>query len=134
MISINVESFQRISDELGYEFGDKVLARVAEELRDIAGARCAIGHVFAERFVVLMQGATDEQLSEVCSDIERGLMSIVEIDGTPCTVYALAGFARYSILQDVEAMKRYNRNRRDERRDEVSGHLGSGDVITSSML
>lgn len=134
MISINVESFQRISDELGYEFGDKVLARVAEELRDIAGARCAIGHVFAERFVVLMQGATDEQLSEVCSDIERGLMSIVEIDGTPCTVYALAGFARYSILQDVEAMKRYNRNRRDERRDEVSGRLGSGDVITSSML
>ena len=134
MISINVESFQRISDELGYEFGDKVLARVAEELRDIAGARCAIGHVFAERFVVLAQDATDEQLSEICRDIERGLMSIVEIDGTPCTVYALAGFARYSILQDVEAMKRYNQAHRVERRDEFAGHPDPGDVITSSML
>ena len=134
MISINVESFQRISDELGYEFGDKVLARVAEELRDIAGARCAIGHVFAERFVVLVQDATDEQLSEICRDIERGLMSIVEIDGTPCTVYALAGFARYSILQDVEAMKRYNQVHRVERRDEFAGHPDSGDVIASSIL
>jgi len=134
MISINVESFQHINDELGYEFGDKVLARVAKVLRDIAGVRCVIGHVFAERFVVLVQNATDEQLQGICDDIEQGLMAIAEIDGTPCTVYALAGFSRYSILQDVEAMKRYNRTRRGERRDEMPGNPDSGDVIKSTIL
>ena len=134
MISINVESFQHINDELGYEFGDKVLAKVGEVLRRVAGSRCAIGHVHAERFVVLAQDFSDGQLQETCDEIENALMAIVEVDGTPCTMHAFAGFARYSKLQDVEAMKRYNRDRRIERRDKMAGAAGTSDVITSSLL
>ncbi len=134
MISINVESFQHINDELGYEFGDKVLARVGDELKAVAGSRCAIGHVHTERFVVLAQSATDEELQQMCDDIEQQLMSIAEIDGTPCTVFALASYARYSVLQDVEAMKRYNRDRRVARRErETEGEDGT-DVITSMVI
>ncbi|MBQ3328947.1 MAG: EAL domain-containing protein [Eggerthellaceae bacterium] len=134
MISINIESFQQINDELGYEFGDKVLARIGEELRNAAGSRCAIGHVYADRFVILAQSATDEQLQELCDEVERRLMAIVEVDGAPCTVYALAGFARYSEIQDVEAMKRHNRNRHAKRRDDSEGMPSQGDVITSTLL
>ena len=134
MISINIESFQQINDELGYEFGDKVLARIGEELRNAAGSRCAIGHVYADRFVILAQSATDEQLQELCDEVERRLMAIVEVDGAPCTVYALAGFARYSEIQDVEAMKRHNRDRRAKRRDDSEGMPSQGDVITSTLL
>ena len=134
MISINIESFQQINDELGYEFGDKVLARIGEELRNAAGSRCAIGHVYADRFVILAQSATDEQLQELCDEVERRLMAIVEVDGAPCTVYALAGFARYSEIQDVEAMKRHNRDRRAKRRDDPEGMPSQGDVITSTLL
>ncbi len=134
MISINIESFQQINDELGYEFGDKVLVRVADVLRDVAGARCAIGHVYADRFVVLAQNTSDDRLQMMCDDIEYGLNSIAEVDGTPCTVYALAGFARYSVLQDVEAMKRFNRARRLERRDEQGEVAKVSDVVTSTIL
>ena len=134
MISINIESFQQINDELGYEFGDKVLARVGKVLMDAVGASCVIGHVYADRFVILAQGATDEQLQAVCNMIEDRLMSIAEVDGTPCTVYALAGFSRYSELQDVEAMKRQNRDHRLKRRDEMGSAPNPGDVITSTLL
>ena len=134
MISINIESFQQINDELGYEFGDKVLARVGEELRAVSGSRCVIGHVHADRFVVLAQNATDDELQQMCDDIEQRLMSIAEVDGTPCTVFALAGYARYSLLQDVEAMKRYNRDRRLARRAASEGISDVNDVITSSLL
>jgi diguanylate cyclase (GGDEF)-like protein len=134
MISVNVESFKMINDELGFEFGEKVLKRVADELVDIAGHQRVIGHVFAERFVILAQGDSDEELQNLCSSIEQRLMSIPEVDGTPCTIYALAGYARFSHHGDVEDMKRYNRDRRLERRDDWLNRPDDGDVITSTLL
>jgi len=116
MVSINIESFQRINDELGYAFGEKVLKRVGDELRDIAGTRNAIGHVYANRFVILSQNSTEEELQKLCDTVEQRLMAIAEVDGTPCTVYALANYACYSMYQDVEDMKRANRDKRLSRR------------------
>ena len=134
MISVNVESFQAINDSLGYAFGEKALKRVADELVAIAGHQRVIGHVYAERFVILTQVDSDEELQGLCNQIERRLMAIKQVDGTPCTIYAMAGFARFSKLGDVEAMKRYNRDNRLKRRDRWPGTSGGGDVITSSLL
>lgn len=134
MVSINLENYQHINRELGYGFGDKLLARIGEELRDIAGHQCAIGHVYAERFVILAQNKTDDELKEMCDEVERRLSSISQIDDTPCTVYALASFARYSDHRDIEAMKRSNRDKRLLRQDE-RGEVGNeSDIITSSLL
>ncbi len=135
MISVNIESFQQINDDLGYDFGDKVLKRVAEELRDVAGQTCVIGHVYSSRFVVLSQNVDEAELQALCDEIERRLVSIAEVDGTPCTIFALAGYALYSKHEDIEAMKRYNRERRIERRDAWADQgLNEADIITSSIL
>ena len=137
MVSVNVESFQAINDTFGYAFGEKVLKRTADELRAIAGNRRVIGHVYAERFVILTQVDSDEELQELCKSIEQRLLSIPRIDGTPCTIYAMAGYARFSELGDVEAMKRHNRDNRQKRRERWSGTSGSSDnadIITSSLL
>lgn len=132
MVSINVESFERINDEFGYAFGDKVLKRVADELVSLAGNQRVVGHVYADRFVILAQNSTNEELQALCDTIEKKLLSIIEIDGTPCTIYALAGYSRFSQHGDLESMKRYNRDRRLERRN--NWHGGPGDVITSTLL
>lgn len=135
MISVNIESFQQINDDLGYDFGDKVLKRVADELRDIAGQKCVLGHVYSSRFVVLSQHVDEGDLQALCGEIERRLVSIAEVDGTPCTIFALAGYALYSKYEDLEAMKRYNRERRVERRDKWAEQgLNKGDVITPTIL
>ena len=134
MISVNIESFQAINDTFGYAFGEKVLGRIGRELRDMVGNRRVIGHVYAERFVILSQRETDEELQELCDEIERRLMSIARVDGTPCTVYALAGFVRFSALGDVEDMKRYNRDKRLARREKGEGGMEGNDVITSLVL
>ena len=133
MISVNVENYSHINEVFGYEFGDKVLARVADELRSAVGSHCAIGHVYAERFVVLVQGAGDDELGRTCDDIERRISAIARVDGTPCTVYALASFARYSEHRDIEAMKRKNRDSRRSRKGDWNDSSES-DVITSSLL
>ena len=136
MISLNVESFDRINEVFGYAFGEKVLKRIGDELIDIAGNQRVIGHVFSERFVVLAQGDSDEELQELCDTMEQRLAAISKIDGTPVTIYALAGFSRFSKLGDVEAMKRHNRDRRLERRPDHLSNLGksSSDIVTSSLL
>ena len=134
MVSVNIENFEAINADFGFKVGEKVLGHVGEELSAIAGNRHVVGHVHANRFVVLVQERTDEQLQQLCDDIEQRLMAIKQVDGTRCTVYALAGFARFSKLGDIEAMKRYNRDRRLERRDAWSGSTGESDVITSSLL
>ena len=134
MISINVENYRHINEDLGYEFGDKVLMEVANILRKAAQHRCVIGHVYAERFVVLVQDATDEELAQMCADIETRISDIAQVDGTQCTVYALASFTRYSEHHDIEAMKRKNRDARLSRQDKWSGEASESDVITSSLL
>ena len=116
MLSVNVESFESINAEFGYEFGDKVLKRVADELVSITGNHGVVGHVFADRFVILVQEKTDEELQSLCKNIEERLLAIAQVEHTPCTVYAFANYARYSDFRDVEAMKRYNRDLRVKRR------------------
>ena len=134
MTSINIESFQSINEGFGYAFGEKVLKRIADELIDVVGNQRVIGHVFAERFVVLSQNDSDEKLQALCDEIERRLTSIAHVDGTPCTVYALASFSRFSQIGDVESMKKANRDSRIARRGHWSDNPESGDVITSSLL
>jgi GGDEF domain-containing protein len=116
------------------KFGDKVLSRVAEVLRKAAKYRCVIGHVYAERFVVLVQDATDEELDQMCNNIESRISDIAQVDGTQCTIYALASFTRYSEHNDIEAMKRKNRDARLARQNKWSSESSESDVITSSLL
>lgn len=132
IVSINIESLDRINAEFGYSFGDKVLKRIAEELVSVAGHQRVVGHVFSDRFAVLAQGDSDDALQGLCDEIESRLLAISQVDGTPCTVYALAGFARFSQFGDVEAMKRHNRDRRQERRNGEGG-LPNGDGAASSL-
>ena len=136
MISLNVESFDRINEVFGYAFGEKVLKRIGDELTDIAGHQRVIGHVFSERFVVLVQGESDEELQALCDTMEQRLADISNIDGTPVTIYALAGYSRFSKLGDVEAMKRHNRDRRLERRPDHVKNIdkSASDIVTSSLL
>ena len=133
MVSVNVESFDTINEQFGYEFGEKVLRRIGDELTDIAQHRHVVGHVHSERFVVLVQNLSDEELKDFCRGIERRLSSIAQVDGTSCTIYALASFARFSDIGDVDAMKRHNRDYRLKRREEM-GIAKHDDVITTSLL
>lgn len=134
MVSINIESFQAINKGFGPEFGEKVLRRIGDELSDIAGNQRVVGHVYADRFVILSQGESDEELKELCNEIEQRLIAIPQVDGMSCTIYALAGFSRFSELGDIEEMKRRNRDQRLERRKQWPGATDDGDVITSSLL
>ena len=134
MISINIENYRHINQDLGYEFGDKVLAKVANVLRRAAGHRCVIGHVYAERFVILLQDATDDELAQMCADIEKRISSIAQVDGARCTIYALASYARYSEHRDIEAMKRSNRDDRLSRQDAKHSESSESDTITSTLL
>ena len=116
IIYIDIDSFKMINDEFGYAFGDKVLRRVADEVQDVVGSNCVIGHIYADQFVILAQDADNDKLQAICDEIERRLMAIAHIDGTPCTVYAFSGFARYSEAEDTEEAKLLGHTRLLERK------------------
>ena len=128
MISVNIENFDLIRSALGNPFGNKVLKRVADTLLGIVGRQSVVGYVFAGRFVILEQTFTDEELQGICDDIEHAIMGIAQIDGTPCTVFALAEFSRFSEYGDIDAMKRHNRDMRFQRRKTLSGGFEEEDI------
>ena len=125
VVLVDIDSFKQINEEFGYEFGDKVLRRVADEIRSAVGRVCVIGHVYADRFVILAQDVNGEELQNICDRVEKRLMAIARIEGTPCTIYAFSSFARYSEAEDVEDLKLLARSRLIERKARERGQGGS---------
>jgi diguanylate cyclase (GGDEF)-like protein len=106
MLILEIERFRRMNILFGYEFGDKVLRAVADTIRNIAGTSCVTGRIFADRFVVLLQGMSDSEVDALAQRIIAGLEAISQVDGTPCTIFASFLRVRYSEAGSARELRR----------------------------
>jgi diguanylate cyclase (GGDEF)-like protein len=68
----DVDRFKSINDRFGHEFGDRVLAEIAEVLRCFASKDGAlVGRHGGEEFAALMIGITREQAAQYAEDIRK---------------------------------------------------------------
>jgi len=75
VLMIDIDSFKKLNDSLGHEFGDAALVQVAAILRDVAQAEnFIVGRQGGEEFVALLPGVSGpeavsiaERLRETCS-------------------------------------------------------------------
>ncbi|HEX3026087.1 MAG TPA: bifunctional diguanylate cyclase/phosphodiesterase [Clostridia bacterium] len=81
IVSYHVEQFRFINELFGYENGTKVLRGVAKVLRGVILERELCSHVYADRFCLLMNEKTPEQLTERLLRIFDLLKDTIEFYG-----------------------------------------------------
>ena len=90
----DVDRFKAINDRFGHEFGDTVLAEIADVLRSFAGKDGAIvGRHGGEEFAALMIGITRDQAAQYAEDIRVACAARkISVDGNSAQVTISIGF------------------------------------------
>lgn len=72
MIYMDISNFAYLNENFGYSEGDQLLKDMARWLRYMNAKRCVCGRVYADRFVILVTGESQETIeSQVRNSIER---------------------------------------------------------------
>ena len=90
----DLDHFKSINDRFGHDIGDKVLAEIADELRQFAMRHEAlVSRYGGEEFALVMVGIGHEQATERAEDIRRACAARTVLDGqTPLPVTISIGF------------------------------------------
>lgn len=59
---LDVDHFKSVNDTFGHLYGDKVLARVGDRLKEIAGEDGVIGRIGGDEFMIVFNGLDDDQV------------------------------------------------------------------------
>lgn len=62
LVILDVDHFKPVNDTYGHLYGDKVLERVGEKLKEIVGEDGAVGRIGGDEFLVVLNGINDDQL------------------------------------------------------------------------
>lgn len=72
MVYTDISNFAYLNENFGYSEGDQLLKDMARWLRYMNAKRCVCGRVYADRFVILVTGESQEAIeSQVRNSIER---------------------------------------------------------------
>ena len=96
LIQVNIDNFNDINTNYGYNFGDIILVEVASEIKKAVANNGFVGHLNGDNFLALIHCKTDyESIWKTCSTLKNEIAKIsnsnsknVPITATvACTVY-----------------------------------------------
>jgi diguanylate cyclase (GGDEF)-like protein len=96
VLSVHIGHFDEISDTLGHEAGDRLIAEVARRVGDLASAdhEC-LARIGEDELTLLLPDADAAQASEVARRIARALYRAVELDSAEVDARGSVGIALY---------------------------------------
>ncbi|MEC3974310.1 MFS transporter [Amycolatopsis sp. H20-H5] len=99
IMMVDLDHFRRINNTFGHLAGDKVLRAVGQALQEIVGGDDRCGRFGGEEFVVMLPGASHDELEEVanriCQAIFRTRVDAVHDAGVGHQLSASVGAAMY---------------------------------------
>ena len=101
-IHISIDDFSSLNEQYGFDYGDKLMAALGIALKKAFGRTCAVGRYAGQRFVVLHQVSSREEVHDLRTRIKEIGSSVKEIDGIPVTLYLSVGFVLFSEYLDLE--------------------------------
>lgn len=99
VLMIDIDHFKAINDTFGHPFGDTILRRVAEHIRDAIRASDVLGRYGGEEFLVFLSSVEPAALGQVGEKIRRTIADL-SLDKAKLTVSI--GIAQGPVGQDVE--------------------------------
>ena len=103
-LHVSIDDLASINRQYGFDFGDRVIAVLGNQLKKTFGINSAVGRINGYQFVVLRQIYDKAEASSLCSSVRQIGESIRDIDGTPVTLYLSVGYSLYSEFEDTEEM------------------------------
>ncbi len=94
LVMMDIDNFKYFNDTYGHEFGDSVISRMAEILRETFDSDCLLGRVGGDEFMVLMKNCTEQDISE-CLSMIAGKKLDVSHRGINEHFTVSAGFAMF---------------------------------------
>lgn len=113
-IYLDIHEYNVFRDKYGKELGERLLHRIADDIKEAAGANCAVGRIWLDNFIVICQAEKLEGLEAEIEKIRQKLWTIRRIEEIPVTVYVSAGAGLYSETETLEQCMMLARNRMKE--------------------
>ena len=110
VLFVDLDGFKAINDRHGHEFGDRVLAGVADRLRRAARMDDVVARIGGDEFAVLLgrpfHHLDDTMVRRLASRILEMIEAPLEIDGTTVSISASVGADRLDDSSDLNAALR----------------------------
>jgi diguanylate cyclase (GGDEF)-like protein/PAS domain S-box-containing protein len=99
VIHVDLDGFRSVNDTFGPAAGDRVLAALADRLRDLGERRLSVGRLGGDEFLVVLAGdgaslPFDARLRRLAEEVQRRLHAPVHDDGLELRLTASVGVAR----------------------------------------
>lgn len=93
---VDVDDFKKVNDTYGHMFGDEVLSKVSEIMRDVLDARGIVGRFGGDEFMIVIEGVnTEEQLRRILKTICKHIMWSYEALKEKLMITTSWGIAKY---------------------------------------
>jgi diguanylate cyclase (GGDEF)-like protein len=104
LVMLDIDHFKQVNDRFGHPAGDRVLAAVAQALRETIRGVDLGGRYGGEEFIVLLVGV-EEEAAVVAVERIRTAIASLSPPGVPCKVTTSAGVAIHHARFDVARME-----------------------------
>ena len=91
----DLNDFKSLNDQYGHNRGDRLLRRVATQLKEIVRGYDGVGRLGGDEFVVVMPGLVPEMVAGKIAEIERAVAASAEAEGMAGLMNCCTGYASY---------------------------------------
>ena len=93
VILFDVDGLRDVNESMGHAAGDKLLAEVAERLRNIAGPGALVGRIGGDEFVVTLRAESTEETVRLATEMREQLRGPMAVGTLTLDVDTAAGVA-----------------------------------------
>lgn len=96
LVMLDLDRFQMLNDSLGHQFGDELLARIAERLNQLSDERILVAYSGGDEFMFCQQQVeTVDDVIHLLGDIKQCFEAPYEVHGESHRITATMGVAVY---------------------------------------
>ena len=122
MVLIDIDKFKQINDMYGHDFGDEVLKRVAQIIRNVTSNSSVAFRIGGDEFAILHQHKSQDEIIGIEHELQLQFSKVERISGMDIKLKASIGAAVYSNSGDVhDLINRADKHMYDEK-EKHKGH------------
>lgn len=96
IVMFDVDHFKKVNDSHGHDIGDKVLAEIANRLRETSRSRDMLVRYGGEEFLLLLPSAGAKRAAEIANRVRRQLLDkAIDVGDLSLDIRISAGVAEY---------------------------------------
>lgn len=97
LVMVNVDRFKKFNDIFGHAYGDKVLATVANEIKDSIKTMGHIGRISGDEFLCIVETINEDSLRAAITDMRSAVQWALPAHNTESLVTCSFGIARFPL-------------------------------------